>query len=423
MKHLLTFILIIAFGFCYSQQPDQVYKSNIHSIKLFKAGDIFSYPVINLNKAEQLDLYFDDLEGGVKSYSYTFQLCNADWSPADLHPLDYIRGFQSNRITTYRNSSIAYTRYTCYYIRFPESSSIPTRSGNYLLKVYLDGDTSKLAFTKPFFVVDTKSAIAMQVRKPFTGTIFNTHQKVQTIVQANPQLNIFGQQDIKVVLLQNYSWSMALYQQRPSIYHDRYFEYTDESTVCFPAGRQWQWADIRSLRLMSDRMERLDKQPTQTIVYIKPDGERRQQNFYTYRDINGRYTLENTDKVNPFWQADYAYVIFRFIPPGNKPFKGRDLFIYGELTQYAFNEKTKMIFNEENGTYEITLFLKQGFYNYTYITIPTDKTLKTGGYDFPEGNYWDTDNAYQALVYYRPFGGRADELIGYVTINTLSVRQ
>jgi hypothetical protein len=416
---LLFFLIHISF---FARQPDKIYKNFIHSVKLFKAGDLFSYPVINLNKGEELNLYFDDLEGGVKNYSYIIQLCNADWTPTDLHPLDYIRGFQTNRITTYRNSSIAFTRYTSYYARLPDRNSLPIRSGNYLLKVYLDADTSKLAFTKPFFVVDTKSSVALQVRQPFSGSMFRTHQKVQAIVQVDPRLNVFGQQDLKVVLMQNYSWTTALYQQRPSIYRQNYFEYTDESSTCFPAGRQWQWLDLRSLRLMSDRMERLDKQPTRTDVFVKPDGERRQQNFYTYRDINGLYTIETTDNVNPFWQADYAYVHFRFIPPGNRPFTGRDIYVYGELTQYAFNEKTKMIFNEDLGIYEITLLLKQGFYNYTYVTVPTDK-LPMAGYDFPEGNYWDTDNAYQILVYYRSFGGRSDELIGYLSVNTLSVRQ
>jgi hypothetical protein len=35
-----------------------------------------------------------------------------------------------------------------------------------------------------------------------------------------------------------------------------------------------------------------------------------------------------------------------------------------------------------------------------------------------EGNYWGTENSYMVLVYFRPFGARADELIGYTLVNS-----
>jgi hypothetical protein len=80
-----------------------------------------------------------------------------------------------------------------------------------------------------------------------------------------------------------------------------------------------------------------------------------------------------------------------------------------------------MIFNKDRGAYEKTLFLKQGYYNYTYATLPINKK----GYpDFSvsEGNYWATENAYVILIYYRPFGARADELIGFSTLNSVFQR-
>ncbi|MEI9911453.1 MAG: type IX secretion system plug protein domain-containing protein [Bacteroidota bacterium] len=56
----------------------------------------------------------------VRNCYYTYQLCNADWSvPSSLQPFDYIRGFQSTRITNYRNSSIAISRYTHYQATIP----------------------------------------------------------------------------------------------------------------------------------------------------------------------------------------------------------------------------------------------------------------------------------------------------------------
>lgn len=417
---LICFLLIALVS--QSQLPDYIYNPNIRSIKLHKPGDPYSYPVIRLNSVDDLDLYFDDLDGGVKNYYYTFQLCNADWTPSNLYIFDFVKGFQSNRITTYRNSSISFTKYTNYYARIPDKNCAPSRSGNFLVKVFLDGDTSKIVFTKRLLVVDVKSSISGQVMQPFGGSIFRTHQKLQVAVNLNSQLNVFNQQDVKVVLLQNYAWPMASYLNRPTIYRGNYFEYYDEGTNSFPAGKEWRWIDLRSTRLMSDRMLRIDKQPTRMDVYVKPDGERKGQVYYYYRDINGLFTIENTDNINPFWQSDYVYTHFTYFPPGNVQYPERDVYLFGELTNYATDANAKMEFNAEKGAYEKTLFLKQGFYNYSYVTLPVKRSNEPINFEHTEGNYPSTENIYMVLVYYRPFGGRSDELIGITTINSLLQR-
>ncbi len=335
---------------------------------------------------------------------------------------DYIKGFQTNRVTTYRNSSIAFTKYTNYYARVPDKNCSPSRSGNYLLKVFLDNDTSRLVFTKRFLVYEVKSSISGQVLQPFGGSIFRSHQKLQVAVNLNSTLNVFNQQDVKVVLLQNYAWPTASYLQRPTIYRGNYFEYNDESTNSFAAGKEWRWIDLRSIRLMSERMQRLDKQKTRTDVYVKPDNERREQIYYYYRDINGLYTIETTDNVNPFWQSDYTYVHFTFFPPGNLQYPERDIYLFGELTNYTTDENSKMEFNAEKGAYEKVLLLKQGFYNYSYVTRPSKRSNEPVSFENTEGNYPSTENVYLVLVYYRPFGGRSDELIGVTTINSLLQR-
>jgi hypothetical protein len=419
MKRTVLFFLLSIALVANSQQADHIYRSNIRSIKLHKSNDPYSYPIIRLNSLDELDLYFDDLDGDIKNYYYTFQLCNVDWTPSDLHSFDYIRGFQTNRITTYRNSSIAFTRYTNYYTKVPDKNCSPSRSGNYLLKVFLDNDTSKLVFTKRLLVVEVKSSISGFVTQPFAGSIFRTHQKLQIAVNLIPQLNVFNQNEVKVVLLQNYTWPTAVYLQQPTLYRGNYFEYKDENSNSFPGGKEWRWIDLRSIRLMSDRMQRIDKQPTRTDVYVKPDGERKQQVYYYYRDFNGLFTIETTDNVNPFWQSDYVYTHFTYFPPGNQQYPGRDIYLFGELTNYATDENSKMEFNIEKGAYEKTLFLKQGYYNYSYVTLPAKRSNELVNIENTEGSYQNTENVYLVLAYYRPFGGRSDELIGFSIISSL----
>lgn len=240
----IYFLFLLPLG---AQIPDHTYRSSIRSVKLYKSGDIYSYPVIMLNSSDQLELHFDDLDGDVKFYYYSFQLCNADWKPANA-PFDYTRDSWSNRINTYRNASIVSTRYTHYMATFPERNSAPTKGGNYLLKVFLNDDTSKLVFNKRFLVVNTKATVSGIITQPYNNNLFQTHQRVQANVStAAGQINAFSPQDLKVVMLQNYIWSSANMLDRPTIFRGNYYEYSDEENTTFPAGKEWRWIDLRSL--------------------------------------------------------------------------------------------------------------------------------------------------------------------------------
>lgn len=421
MKRIILLLLLYKGLTAAAQLADHIYQPNIHSVKLFKYGDIYSYPVMNLNSGEQFELHFDDLDADVKNYYFSFQLCNADWTPSSLFTFDYTKGFQSQRINTYRNASISFTRYTHYQAMVPDRNSVPTRSGNYLLKVFLNDDTSKLVFTKRFLVVDNKVSLAARMMQPFGGTFFRTHQRVQvTVNTATAKLNIFSQQDLKLQVVQNYTWPTAVYLDRPTIYRGNYFEYSDDA-LSFPAGREWRWINLSSVRLMSDRMRDILKSNDRIDVLVKPDGERNQQVYVYYRDNNGLFTIENEDGNNPYWQSDYAYTHFTFVPPGNRAYPGRNIYLFGELTNYAIDDSTKMIFNPEKGVYEKTLFLKQGFYNYSYVTAPEKRRAADPvSFDNTEGNFQATENSYMVLVYFRPFGARADELIGYAKVNSMA---
>ena len=423
MKNLLVVFYLFCTLTAGAQLADHIYQPSIHTVKLFRNGDQYSYPILNLHAGDRLDLHFDDFDADYKNFYYSFQLCNADWSVANLQPYDYIRGFLTTRITTYRNSSISLTRYTHYEASIPDRSSVPTRSGNYLLKVFRNNDTSDLYFTRRFLVVDNKVSVAGQVRQPFSSQLFLSDQRVQVVVNtANANINTLSPQDLKLVVIQNNSWPGAAFVDKPTIYRGNYYEYSDDATS-FQAGREWRWIDLRSLRLMSDRMQRMVDTSNQVDVYVKPDAERKQQIYVYYRDLNGAYTVENNDGNNPFWQSDYSYTHFSFIPPGNQPYPGKDVYLYGELTNFTPNEASRMIFNKEKGVYERTLLLKQGYYNYSYVTV--DVNARPGdrfSYTNTEGNFNNTENSYMILVYYRAFGGRADELIGFAQLNSLTNR-
>ncbi|HUR09955.1 MAG TPA: DUF5103 domain-containing protein [Flavitalea sp.] len=423
MKILVPVFLFISV--CVSAQlPEMIYNANIKSVRFHGFGDQLGLPMMKLGGSDRLELHFDDLDANIKNYSYTYQLCNADWTPAILSTFDYIRGFSQVRISTYRMSSIAFTRYTHYQAIVPDRNSVPSRSGNYLLKVFVDGDTSKLAFTRRFFVYDEKASISAEIQQPFNGQIFRTHQKIQFRVNLNERLDVINAlQQIKVVIQQNNRWDNTATGLRPAFFSSRALEYNTENDAVFPAGKEWRWLDLRSFRLQSDRVESAKYETKSTDIIVKTDIDRSQQRFNFYRDANGRYIVDVSENINPFWQGDYAHVHFSFKPPNNTPLEGKNIFVFGQLSDYDLSENNRMTWNAEKGVYEKSLFLKQGYYDYTYVTTTEHDPSPKGLVDQTEGNFWETENDYTILVYYRSMGGRADELVALARVNSLSGRQ
>ncbi|HQW83249.1 MAG TPA: DUF5103 domain-containing protein [Ferruginibacter sp.] len=408
---IFLFLILICFSFklTKAQYADAVYKDNIKAVRFHVYGNQLSLPIYKLNSTDQLELNFDDLDANVKSYYYSFQLCDYDWKPIDISPFLYTKGFTQQRITTYRYSSIALTRYTHYQAIVPDRNTTLTMSGNYILKVFLDGDTSRLIFTKRMLVLDQKASISGQVVQPFTPQLFKTHQKIQFTANINGLNTFSAAQQIKVVVLQNNRWDNSVKDIKPTFVRNNTLEYNTENSCVFPAGKEWRWLDLRSFRLQSDRVQKADYNKTSTDMYLFPDVDRSGQRYVYFKDLNGMYLIETYETINPYWQGDFATVHFSLATPDGKPYPDKDIYLAGQLTNYEFNDKTKLKFNETKSVYEVTAFLKQGYYNYTYIAI--DEKDPTQKRDL-EGDYWETENEYTILMYYKSFTDRTDQLIG-----------
>ncbi|GAB4092088.1 DUF5103 domain-containing protein [Flaviaesturariibacter terrae] len=392
---------------------------DIRTIQLYRTGDQTSFPMIPLGSLESLELHFDDMDADVKNYYYSYELCDADWTPSILHSFEYIRGFSNNRISNYRMSSVTSSRYTHYQAVLPDRNCMPSRSGNYLLRVFLNGDTAQAVFTKRFVVYENQAKVAAQLLQPFNSQYYSTHHKLHIgITPDQNKLNLMGPQDFTVVVLQNNNWVTSIQMKQPTIYRGNYYEYSDESITAIPAGMEWRWLDLRSLRLMSERVERINSRRDTTQVFVKPDAPREGKIRVQYRDNNGAYTIEAMDNINPFWQSEYGNVHFTFRPPSGEPFKDRDVYIFGELSDWMQDGRGRMEFNSERGVYEGELMLKQGYYNYLYTTVPRGRTYPAD-MSATEGNNWATDNQYTILVYFRAFGDRSDAVVAATTVRSV----
>lgn len=416
MKKAL-FIFFACWNIAIAQVPDSIYAPNILSTKLLVQGSQTAQPIIALGAAQVLELHFDDADAFVKNYSYTFQLCNANWEPAMLSTFDYLKGFSQVRINQYRASSVALTRYIHYQASLPDKNCMPTKSGNYLLKIFLNGDTTQLVFTKRILIADQKVNIGVQIQPPFNNQLFKTHQKVQFSIDKK-QLNIINpQQQVQVVVYQNGLWKNGVRLLQPVFIRNNVYEYNGELDALFPGLREYRWVDLRSFRFQSDRVKHIQKLVDGWEIEVVDDAPITQQRYVFNDDFNGYSQIITTELINNWWQTDYAKVKFKFIPPNYQAYANQQLYLIGELTNFQISDAAKMDYNAAKGIYEKEVFLKQGYYSYNYILQPSITSQKIN-YQNVDGNFWETENEYTILVYYRALNGRHDELVGFSVTNT-----
>jgi hypothetical protein len=127
-------------------------------------------------------------------------------------------------------------------------------------------------------------------------------------------------------------------------------------------------------------------------------------------DINGRFVVRSLSAIDHNYEADYQIV--HFYLPCEKPFT-ENVYILGEVFNNLLDERSRMDYSVQDKGYVKTVVLKEGYYNYLYVTRKDEQSPASPA--IIEGNYFQTENEYRVMVYFRPMGGRYDRLIGVQT--------
>lgn len=418
-KNILLWALSIAITALQAQDEglrfyDYVYLNNIKSVKLHVQGLLLSQPIMNLNTPAGLKLSFDDMDGDTKRYVYTVVHCDANWEPSKLTEAEYINGFQEGDIETFDYSFKTRSIYTHYWFSFPNRDMELTQSGNYLLKVYENEGEKRLAITRRFMVVDNKVSVIPTMVRPADVGKNDTHQEIDFTVTHKDFEIRNPRTELSVTVLQNGRWDNAITGLQPqfSKLDEQVYDFQDK--IVFPAGREFRYADLRSTKVPSGNVEFIDFENEHPVVTLYPDRKRIDSGHLEIDDLNGNYVIQTLDDDDHDLESDYVTVWFKLYSP--MEMYQQDLYIFGGLTDWQLKPEFKMVYNPAISSYVGRAELKQGYYDYLYAALP--KGASAPEFDETEGNWFETDNLYTVLVYYRPFGGRADQLIGAYSFNS-----
>ncbi len=394
---------------------DTVLSSNIKTVQLFRKGWEFSYPVLELRNDKYLILSFDDLDENSKTYNYTIVHCDADWTPSRISTSDYIDGFVQNPVSNYESSSGTYVSYIHYTIKIPNEHLAIKLSGNYVLLVYEDNNQDNPVLIKRFAVTENLVQIKVNTRRAVLPDFENTSQEVNFTV-AHPSIQMDNPvQSVKVVVVKNTNWRSVVSGFIPTQITNDEIIYENDSKNIFPGGNEFRSFDIKDLKYQTSNIQSFAYIGNKVLVNLKPDKPRNLDGYAYYEDLNGKYLIQNKQGTNSNTDADYVQVHMSLAL--ENPVNEGDVYVTGGFDEFTCYESSKLNYNANNKTYEKDILVKQGYYNYMYVLKPKGSNIVDEGYF--EGNYYETENDYAIYVYYCPFGGLYDQLIGFKVVNSL----
>ena len=394
------FYLLVNFTFSQSLTPDLV-----KSISFQKPNDNIASNHFIGTIDESFKISFDILSGFEYDLYYQIEHCDFNWKKSQLLKSEYLQGFDDVKIENYFSSFNTYQIYTHYNLSFPNSNTSFKKSGNYFIKI-LDEYGEEL-FRRKFILYENLASVPIEIKRSREIEFINQKQVVN--FEINP-INIeFNnpEKTVKVKVFKNNNLNYSIENIKPlyNIGKKLIYKYDDE--LSFWGGNEYLYFENKFIRNTNIKISGFDLGDIYSNFLYTHFA--RKDKKYTYQpDINGSFLFSVNNSSEPEFEADYVNIYFSLKKPDNFNLQNK-IYVIGEFNNYEISDRYIVNFNPKSNIFETSLKLKQGFYNYKYVVVDLENKILHGEID---GNFDETENVYNVIVYYRNFGDRYDRVVG-----------
>jgi len=411
-KNILIFILLyLVFSTSAYARKFQtgVFSDQVKTLQVGVMDNLWAAPVIQLEGDDLIEISFDVMGLEPNAYTYTLTHCNADWTQSQLVQSEYMNGFQNRVIEDYAVSFNKTMDYVNYRLTFPNEDIFLKVSGNYLVQVF-PPNSNKPILHACFSVVEPTAHISMEVTSKTDKGINSFYQQVNFSVSYGNEVKT-PLQDLKIYVQQNNRTDNEAVLVKPLMVQNNRLVFEHNPALIFDGGNEYRSFEMITHQYAGLNIEAVEFHEPYYHTILRPDLIRSQRPYTFTEDINGRFVVRTLSGTDYNYEADYHIV--HFYLPCEKPFS-ENVYILGELFNNILDERSQMDYSIQDKGYIKTEILKEGYYNYLYVTRKNEQSPANP--TAIEGNFFQTENEYQVRVYFRPMGGRYDRLIGFNTI-------
>lgn len=407
-------LCLSAFSFVVAQPGKTVLLSpQIKTLQLTVDGNVESFPVISKNGNETLSVSFDDMTHEYRRFTYKIQHCepNGDLS-SELFEDEYVNAASDEEvIEDYNNSLNTSVLYTHYTFTLPNTHVRPLLSGNYLLTIFVEDEEGELEpVVKTYFgVLDRKVGISLTADTDTEVDHNDSHQQLTMRIDCS-DLNLRNaESEIQTIVMQNRRYDTAKFNPKPTAQNGSVLLWEHDRNLIFKAGNEYRKMEILSTRYPGQHGESVRWFAPYYHYTLMTDYPRK--NYLYDEDRNGLYVTRWSGNGDADIEADYVVTHFSLEMPR---IANSDVYIGGRFASLGFTPDYKMEYNEALQRYELSLLLKTGYYNYMYFSVPNNGD-RCGNTQLTEGDFYQSENEYDVLVYYRSFADRYWQLVGCIT--------
>ena len=410
---IFTYCLACLLPFSAFAQRHEINDENIRSLQVVANQKWMDLPIMVLNDGK-ISIDFDDLTHTYRRLTYRLEYCEADWKPSvGLFESDVVDGFiAGNTIDDVKESTLTNTLYTHYHLNIPNDKCQPKLSGNYRLYVYDDDSGSDHPLLTACFMLTEPAESSMGVRLNITTqtdqSINREQQQAEMLIDYGTYIVSNPQQQIKTVVLQNRNWLDARWNSKPQYVMSNGLRWSHNQDYIFWAGNEYRKFEILSTDVASMGVDKIGWDGKNFHAYLLPTTP-----FLNYlydEDADGAFLIRNSDNVEINTTSDYMLTHFQLNVSSPYPYR---IFLNGDWTYDRLLPAYEMTYNSAGGYYEAVVPLKLGYYNYQFLATDEQGRLS---YFRVDNSHYQTENSYQALIYFRPPGGRTDKLVGYANV-------
>lgn len=374
---------------------------NVRTIQIHGEGSETALPVVALGTDQEIRLSFDLMRDTGRPFSVYFYHADRNWN-RDLVPAEYMDSFSRDDLVNYRISRTANVPYVHYEYNFPNSSIGFRLSGNYIVRVTEQGMEDEVLFERPFFVAEQGVPVDMRLENVLVaGRGFTSVQPFLSFRPPNAETDKF---DYTVCFMRNRQFEGTRCADGPSLSSQPELRYFLEPRRSFAPLIADYFLDLSEIRV-GGRIERTDMTLTPWEVRVQPDYMRFPGSGIS-PFLNGQTRVTEVVPIagDPDVAAEYADVQFTFIMEGGRRARG-DVRMVGSFNNWMHESAVPMNWNEIEGQYEAALLLKQGQYEYRYLT--DDPYVQ----EAMQGATPQRQNLYTSLIYYDDITAQTDRLV------------
>jgi hypothetical protein len=362
---------------------------------------------------EPFYIEFDALVTDEPDFYYKIEHYDYDWKESILVKPEFLSGVDNFRVQDYTNSFNTFQMYSHYKLSIPNQQTKSLKvSGNYIISFYdTDGE---LVFSRKFMIYEDIVTPGISIKRSRDVSTIDKKQTVDIEISSGPQINN-PLQTVKALIIQNRNLHTAISDLKPQYTVGNKLIYRYVKETAFPGGNEYLFFETKDVRAATMRVEAIALEDIYHS-YLFTDVSRANLPYTYNPDINGQFKIVAIDREDVSIEADYVQVHFSLQFP--ELTNGESIYVYGNYNNYALEDYNKMTFNSQRNLYETDMKLKQGFYNYKYVVVENNGTIQEGAVS---GDFWQTENNYKVLVYYRDLGTRYDRIIGFNEVSSINI--